>query len=136
MANRAVTARTRLRARERIALGFLLVLMALGSFALWIIIPIAGLWGLGKVTHSIGTHFVAALVSIPAAMILFTVGLTWVNRLYLRIRHASQPPDDEPPWTIRGPLEYFMRWSLLIAGIAFVLWFFLLAENPPSCSSR
>jgi hypothetical protein len=124
------------RAREKAALRLLLLLMALGSLALWIVIPIAGLWGLAKVTDTKSSHFLAALVALPTAMVLFAIGLAWMNRLYLRIRHASQPPDDdEPPWTIRGPLEFFMRWSLLIAGIAFILWFFVLAENPCSCSA-
>ena len=121
------------RASDRLASGFLLVLMALGTLALWIGIPIAGLWGLSKVTDSIGTHFLAALVVIPTAIVLFAVALTWLNRLYLRVRRASRP-EDERPWAIRGPLDFFMRWSLLLAGIAFLAWFFILAENPSSCS--
>jgi hypothetical protein len=123
------------RARERAALGLLLVLMAIGSLALWLGIPVGGLWALSKLTETKANHFLAALVAIPAAMVLFAVGLAWLNRLYLRIREASQPPEEDPPWTIRGPLEYFMRWSLLLAAIAFILWFFVLAENPCSCSA-
>jgi hypothetical protein len=123
------------RARERIVLGFLFVLMALGSLALWLGIPVGGLWALSKLTETKANHFLAALVAIPAAMVLFAVGLAWLNRLYLRIREASQPPEDDRPWATRGPLDYLIRWSLLLAGIAFLLWFFVLAENPCSCSA-
>jgi hypothetical protein len=129
-----MTARRPPRFIERIALGFLLALMGLGSFALWLGIPVAGLWALGKVTETKSAHFVSALVAIPAIMVLFAVALAWLNRLYLRIREPSQPPEDDRPWTIRGPLDYFIRWSLLLAGLAFILWFFVLAENPCSCS--
>jgi hypothetical protein len=130
----AMSARRPPRAVERLARAFLLALMAAGSFALWLGIPIAGLWALGEVTETKANHFLGALVAIPAAMVLFAVGLAWLNRLYLRIRETSQPPKDDRPWAIRGPLEFFMRWSLLLAAIAFVLWFFVLAENPCSCS--
>ena len=47
------------------ASGFLLVLIAIGSLALWVGVPMGALWGLGQVTHSKATHFLAALVVIP-----------------------------------------------------------------------
>jgi NADH:ubiquinone oxidoreductase subunit 5 (subunit L)/multisubunit Na+/H+ antiporter MnhA subunit len=130
----AIASRRPRRVGERLAMGFLFALMAIGSLALWLGIPIGGLWALSKLTDTKANHFLAALVAIPAAMVLFAVGLAWLNRLYLRIREASQPPEDDRPWTIRGPLDYLVRWSLLLAGIAFILWFFVLAENPCSCS--
>jgi hypothetical protein len=123
------------RARDRLAAGFLLVLMAIGSLALWMGVPVAGLWGLGKVTHSTATHFLAALVVIPTGLILSAMALGWLNRLYLRVRQASEPADEDQAAPARGPLEYFMRWSLLAAFTAFLLWFFILAERPCSCSA-
>jgi ABC-type uncharacterized transport system permease subunit len=122
------------RARDRVASGFLLVLLAIGSLALWVGIPVGALWGLGQVTHSNATHFLAALVVIPTGLILFAIALGWLNRLYLRVQRSSQPPDEQPR-LITGPLEYFMRWSLLAAFTAFLLWFFILAERPCSCSA-
>jgi ABC-type uncharacterized transport system permease subunit len=130
----AVTARSP-RRRDRLASAFLLVLIAIGSVALWVGVPVGALWGLSKVTHSNATHFLAALVVIPVGLILFGIALAWLNRLYLRVQQASQPNDAEQPRVTRGPLEYLMRWSLLFAFTAFVLWFFILAERPCSCSA-
>jgi hypothetical protein len=123
------------RARDRLAAGFLVVLMAIGSLVLWVGVPVGALWGLGKLTHSTATHFLASLVVIPIGLILFAIGLGWLNRLYLRIHQATEPNDEEQPGPIRGPLEYFMRWSLLAAFTSFLLWFFILAERPCSCSA-
>jgi hypothetical protein len=109
--------------------------MAIGSLALWVGIPVGALWGLGEVTHSKATHFLAALVVIPTGLILFAIALGWLNRLYLRVRQASEPADEDHPALPRGPLEYFMRWSLLGAFTAFLLWFFILAERPCSCAA-
>jgi hypothetical protein len=118
-----------------VASGFLLVLLAIGSLALWVGIPVGALWGLGQVTHSNATHFLAALVVIPTGLILFAIALGWLNRLYLRVQQASRPAADDRGRVTRGPLEYFMRWSLLAAFTAFLLWFFILAERPCSCSA-
>jgi hypothetical protein len=123
------------RARDRLASGFLLALMAIGSVALWVGVPVGALWGLSKVTHSKPDHFLAALVVVPIGLILFAIVLAWLNRLYLRVQQASASSDEDRAFTTKGPLESLLRWSLLFAFVAFILWFFILAERPCSCSA-
>jgi hypothetical protein len=124
----------RLSAVDRMAAGFLLALLALGSLTLWIGIPIGWLWVASKITGTSGSHFFAAMVGTPIAIILFGAVLAWINRLYLRIVRSgpAEPIEDEEdePRFVRGPLEPLLVGSLAIAVAALCVWFFVLAENP------
>ena len=129
-----------LSATDRLAAGFLLVLLALGSLALWIVVPAGWLWAASKITNSGGSHFVAAMLGMPVALILFGIALAWVNRLYLRVVWSGRPPpepdedddDEEEVRFPRGPLEPLLVGSLAVALVVFVFWFFVLAEDPPA----
>jgi hypothetical protein len=124
----------RLGAVDRMAAGFLLVLLALGSLTLWIGIPVGWLWVASKITDTSGSHFFAAMVGTPIAIIAFGAVLAWINRLYLRIVRPgpAEPIEDEEdePRFVRGPLEPLLVGSLAIAVAALCVWFFVLAENP------
>jgi formate hydrogenlyase subunit 3/multisubunit Na+/H+ antiporter MnhD subunit len=125
------------RTLDRLAAGFLLLLLAIGSLTLWIGVPAGWLWLASKLTDSEATHFVAAIVGTPVAIVLFGWLLVWINRLYLRVRWASVPQpadyedDEDEPRPMRGPLEPLLAASLVIALVALVVWFFVFAENPP-----
>jgi len=120
------------RARDRLAAGFLLVLMGVGSLVLWIGIPAGVLWALSKVTESSAEHFVLALIAIPAAMILFAPALFWLNGLYLRVIGAlAEEDEEERGGRLRGPLELFLYASMVIALAVLVVWVFFLAKTPP-----
>jgi hypothetical protein len=123
----------RRRVRDRLAAGFLLLLMGAGSLVLWIGIPLAGLWFFSKVTDSWNGHFLLSLTLIPVAMALFAPVLFWLNGLYLRVIGALGAGDDdeERRWSARGPLEVFLYLGILIALVALFGWFFFLAKNPP-----
>ncbi|HYU61966.1 MAG TPA: hypothetical protein VEK39_14500 [Solirubrobacterales bacterium] len=119
---------------DRMAAGFLLVLLAAGSLILWIGIPLGWLWLASKVTHSSGSHFFAAMVGTPVAIILFGSLLAWINRLYLRIVWSAplEPAEDDEdePHIVRGPLEPLLVGSLAIAIAVLCVWFFVFASNP------
>ena len=120
----------------RLAAGFLLVLLAAGSLTLWIGVPAGWLWVASKITDSEPSHFVAAIVGTPVAIVLFGLLLAWINGLYLRVRWASHEPneyehEDEEPRPVRGPLEPMLAASLALALIVLTVWFFVFAENPP-----
>jgi hypothetical protein len=124
------------RARNRVAAGFLLVVLAAGTLVLCIGIPVGCLWLASKLTDSIGAHFLVALPMTLACMGLFAALLYRVDRLYLRVTGAfpathDEDADEEEPRVPRGPLEPMMVLSFVIAVIAFLVWFFLFAENPP-----
>ena len=120
------------RPRDRLVAGFLLLLMALGSLALWIGVPAGCMWAASKLTDDFAGHFVIALPMTLAGMVLWALGLFWINGLYLRVTGFWEEPgdDDEPPRRLRGPLEPLLAGSLAIAFIALVIWFFAYAENP------
>ncbi len=122
-----------LRARDRLAAGFLLLLMGAGSLVLWIGIPLAGLWFFSKVTDSWNGHFLLSLTLIPVAMALFAPVLFWLNGLYLRVIGVLRAgeDDEERRWHTRGPLEVFLYLGIVIALVALFGWFFFLAKNPP-----
>ena len=121
------------RARDRLAAGFLMLLMAIGSVVLWLGIPVALLWFFSKVTDSWNGHFLLSLTLIPVAMALFAPVLFWLNGLYLRVIGVLRPGEDEEDrrWRARGPLELFLYFGMLIALVALFGWFFFLAQNPP-----
>ena len=129
----AMPASAPLRARDRLAAGFLLLLLAAGSLMLWLGIPVAGLWLFSKVTDSWNGHFLLSLVLIPLAMALFTPTLFWLNGLYLRVTGVLRPGDDyeDRRWSLAGPLEVFLYAGMLIALVALFAWFFFLARDPP-----
>jgi hypothetical protein len=129
-----------MRAVDRLAAGFLLALMAVGSLALWIGVPAACMYLAGQWTQTAAEHFLIALPMTLVAMMLFGWLLFWVNAIYMRvtgvIRAGSEPEareddevDERPVY--RGPLELFLVVSLVIALVAVCIWFFLFAENPP-----
>lgn len=121
------------RAMDRLAATFLLLLLGAGSLVLWIGIPFGLLWFFGHVTDSWNRHFLMSLVLIPVAMALFAPVLFWLNSLYLRVTGVIRPgkDDDEFERRIRGPLEFFLYMGMIAALIALTIWFFFYAKNPP-----
>jgi hypothetical protein len=114
------------RRMDRIVAGLLLALMAIGSLALWLLIPTAVLWGLGQLTTSASNHLVLGITTVPLAMALFAGLLIWLNALYLRVVGAGAPlDDDEEPRPLRGPLEPLLGWSLALAVVVAVVWLVL-----------
>jgi hypothetical protein len=122
--------------RDRLASGFLLALMAIGSLVLWIGVPAACLWVASRITDDQTTHLQITVVLTILGMVLFARFLFWVNKLYLRIlaQTAEPEPSDEgeedAPRYARGPLEPILVTSLIVALIALTVWFFAFAENP------
>jgi hypothetical protein len=121
------------RPSDRLAAGFLLILMSVGSLVLWIGLPAGVLWALSRMTESSTHHFVAAVIAVPAAMILFAPALFWLNRRYLRAIGAlpANEHDEDAPWRLGGPLEPILFASMAIALAALLAWIFFLGERPP-----
>jgi hypothetical protein len=122
--------------RERIAGGFVLVVLLLACLIFWIGIPVGGLWALSKITDSFAGHFVIGLIGVPTAMALFSPALFWLNGLYLRVTGVLarlEAEEEETGWhrRVRGPLEPMLVVSFVVALVALTIWFFFVAENPP-----
>jgi hypothetical protein len=124
-------------AGARLLGALLIVAMAIGSFALWIVVPLGCLWLSSKVVGSSAEEYLLGLPMTIAAMILFGMALVWLNRLYLRVTgvlaryEAEREEFGVAPRFLRGPLEPLLVGSLVIALVAMFVWFFLLARNPP-----
>jgi hypothetical protein len=128
----------RARIVDRLAASFLILLMAVGSLVLWIGIPAFAMWGGGQVTSTAETQFLVALPLTVIGIVLFGVFLAWLNQLYLRVTGViaeyeadEEIGQDEAKRMLRGPLEPLLIGSLVLALIAFCVWFFFIARNPP-----
>ncbi len=127
-----------LSAADRAVAAFLLVLMGIGCLAMWLAVPAGWLWLAGQITSDQTQHILLGLFGVPVAIIAWARGLSWINRLYMRVtaprlmRELEEEDDDEldePRW-IRGPLEPLLVGSLVFALIALFVWFFVFAEHP------
>jgi hypothetical protein len=121
--------------RSSVASAFVLFVMAVSCMAFWIAVPWAVLWGLGEVTESSASHFVGALIGVPAVMIAVSPFLFWLNGLYLRITGVMdrvEADEDEAEWRrrVRGPLEPMLLSAFVVELTALFVWFFFFAENP------
>lgn len=122
---------------DRITGALLICLMAVGSFALWTVLPLGCLWVSSKVAGTSVEEYLLALPMTILAMLLLGLVLTWLNRLYLAITGvlAQYEAEEEEfgikPRFLHGPLEPILVSSLVIALVAMFVWFFLLAKNPP-----
>jgi hypothetical protein len=118
---------------DRLAAGFILIVLAAGTLVLWVGIPFGGLWFFSKVTDSWNRHFLLSLVLIPVAMAIYAPVLFWLNGLYLRVTGVLRPEDedDDRERRLRGPLELFLYMGMAVALVALFGWFFFFANNPP-----
>jgi hypothetical protein len=105
--------------------SLLLLVMVIGSFGLWVGVPAAALWGLGKVTSDPIEHLVLGLIAVPLGMVLFGLVLAFLNTAYLRVNGVSfAASDDESEWRprLRGPLDRIIGISAVICLGAFLGW--------------
>jgi hypothetical protein len=116
---------------SRLGAAFVFVLLAVGSAALWIGVPIAGMWLAGELTDSFAWHMPLALVLVVAGVIACGAALVWLDDLYLRLTggRARLGPDGTPVRR-RGPLEQLLVVALILALISFAVWFLVFAKNP------
>ena len=112
-------------AARRALEALLLAGMVIGAFGLWVGVPAAVLWGLGKLVGNATEHLILGLLAVPLAMVLFGLLLSSLNGAYLRVTGASPPDsDDEDEWRprLQGPLDRIIAVSAVIALLAFLAW--------------
>jgi hypothetical protein len=128
----------------RRVLGTLLVgLMAVGSVALWIGIPVGWLFLASRLTDSSQPRmgpYVLVLVGIPATMIVMGKLLAALDRAYGRVTGTRRHARVQSPWhrSLRGDrgstrprsvLDVVMVCSVALALVCFAVWFFLFAGS-------
>ena len=127
-----------------LAASVVFVAMLLAALALWTAIPVGWIWIGSKVAT---TQFPAeGPYAVVAVGIIVTILLdAWLigrlNALYMRITGTNRLTPMRPSWlkSMRDTggmtssttvVEAVMMGSVLLAGVVFVGWFFLLAGSP------
>jgi hypothetical protein len=125
-----------------IANAALIALMVVGSFAVWTVIPIAGLWVASQLSDSNvqmgAVPLMVAAGGIPAAMLFAIALLARVERLHMRLTGAAPQARVVPAWRRSlgdsrsvqlTLLDRIMIASVLAAMIAMAVWFFAFAGS-------
>jgi heme/copper-type cytochrome/quinol oxidase subunit 2 len=117
------------------ASGVLLVLMMLGAgLVLWIGVPLGWLYIGSQVqgaTDSVGTAILVMLVGVVVSIVAVVPILGWLNRKHLELR-AARGLDTHG----QTALEAVMTVSVVVAVLAFVVWFFVIVGPGPSLAPR
>ena len=105
--------------------AFLLLVMVVGAFALWVGVPAAILWALGKLISNPTEHLILGLIAVPLGMVVFGLLLAVLNTAYLRVSGVALPDaDDTDEWRprLRGPLDRIIGISAVTCLVAFLGW--------------
>ncbi len=129
----------------RLAKAALIAVMAVGSVALWIGVPIGWLW-IGSQMQSGGQGagfgpYVVVLAGIIVSVAVLAKGLASLNRFYGRMAGTTPTVHVRLPWhrSMRGEddsrpprsvLDVVMVISVSIAALAMAIWFFFFAGSP------
>ncbi len=127
------------------AATFVVAVMMLGAVSMWTVIPFGWIW-VGSMLSSSqqpsGGPYMVVFVGIVCSIIAMAWVLSRLNRLYARIMgSASLPGRYLPAWRKslsderEGPhgisvLEAVILASVLLAGAAMAIWFFIAAGSP------
>jgi hypothetical protein len=128
---------------EKPAAILLVALMAVGSVALWLVIPVAWIWGVSqtiKSTQATLGPYVIILIGVPTSMFIVGKLLYRLNGVYERITGQASEVKVQMPWhrSMRGErapqrrttvLELVMMISVSVALVAFGIWFFFFAGS-------
>jgi hypothetical protein len=131
---------------ERVAL---VAGMSVASLSLWTAAPLLGLWVGSRVAPSSGISMgalVAVVATIGLACWLLLRALAWMGRTYDGLPGRTATVRRHTPWlrSMSGerehgvpgaeahltPLEYILVGAVLLAYLAFELWFFFLSSSP------
>jgi hypothetical protein len=129
--------------RRMTAAATLVGLMAAGSILMWIGVPLGLLWLASHLQDgsqpSMGPYLFI-LIGLPASMVIIGKVLATLDRAFSRV--TGWDPNDRPlhaPWheslsgergsqRRRTVLDVVMIVSVVVAGSAFAVWFFLFAH--------
>src|SRR6478609_9116028 len=118
--------------------------MLLAAFSLWTLIPLGWVYIASKLSHSqfpsIGPYMVV-IVGIIVTVLIDAWVIGRLNDLYIRVTGSNRLVQTRPNWlkSLRdtGPVhntvtvvEAVMMSSVMLAGLALITWFFLLAGSP------
>jgi hypothetical protein len=129
---------------RNLAAAAVFLAMLLAAFSLWTLIPLGWVYIGSKASHSqfpsIGPYMVVIVGIIVTVMVdAWVIGR--LNDLYVRVTGSNRLVEQRPSWlkSMRDArsvndsvtvVEAVMIASVMLAGLALVVWFFLLAGSP------
>ena len=117
------------------ASGLLLLGMMLGAgLVLWIGVPVGWLYVGSQVqvaTGSVGAAIAVMAVGVVVSILVIVPGLGWLNRKHVELRAARGLETGG-----QTALEAVMTVSVVVAVLAFAIWFFLIEGPGPSLAPR
>jgi hypothetical protein len=130
-------------ASRQIAAALLILLMAAGSIALWLAIPVGWVYIASKLVKSSQPSmgpYLLVLVGIPVSMVVVGKLLSKLNRVYGEVTGTTPQVRVRMPWnrSMRGErdgahprtvLDVVMVASVSLALLCFGVWFFLFAGS-------
>jgi hypothetical protein len=131
------------RALSKPAALLLILLMAIGSVAMWVVVPVFWIWLAGRMQESsqpsLGPYLLI-LFGIPVTMFVVAKLLSRLNVAYGHVTGAAPQVRMQMPWhkSMRGEresdyratvLDVVMIVSVSIALVAFAIWFFAFAGS-------
>lgn len=139
----ATDARTHGPARS-IAAILVFLAMLLAAFSLWTAIPLSWVYIASKLSQTqfpSGGPYLIVAVGFVATVLIVAWLIGRLNDLYIRITGTNQVSAVRPAWlrSMRDTggmqssvtvVEAVLMGSVLLAGLALTVWFFLLAGSP------
>jgi hypothetical protein len=128
---------------RRLAGVFLILLMAIGSIAMWLVVPVGLVYLASQLQNSsqpsLGPYLVV-IFGLPIGMVIIGKLLGKLDRYYHRVTGTEQNVRVQVPWmkSMRGEresgrpfrmLNVVMVVSVSLAGLCFGIWFFLFAGS-------
>jgi hypothetical protein len=117
------------------ASGLLVLLMMLGAgLVLWVAVPLAWLYVGSQVqaaSDSVGLAILVMFVGVVVSIVAIVALLGWLNRKHLQLQEARGHDTHG-----QTALDAVMTVSVVVAVVAFVIWFFLIEGPGPSLAPR
>ena len=131
-------------AARGLAAGLVFIAMLLAAFSLWTAIPLSWVYIGSKVSHTqfpSGGPYAVVIVGIITSVVFVAWLIGRLNDLYVRITGTNRLEPPRPTWLrsmrdaapARGSVtvvEAVMMSSVMLAALALITWFFLLAGSP------
>jgi hypothetical protein len=127
-----------------LAAGVVFLAMLLAAFSLWTAIPLSWVYIGSKLSHtqfpSSGPYAIVAVgILLSVLVVAWLIGR--LNSLYIRITGTNRLAPIRPTWLrsmrdaapVTGSVtvvEAVLMGSVMLAGIALSIWFFILAGSP------
>jgi heme/copper-type cytochrome/quinol oxidase subunit 2 len=117
------------------ASGLLVLLMMMGAgLVLWIGVPVGWLYVGSRIqegTDSVGLAILVMMAGAVVSIVALVPVLGWLNRRHLELREARGLDTHG-----HTAIEAVMTVSVVVAVVAFVVWFFLIEGPGPSLAPR